>query len=996
MNPFRSLKKNQVVSRWVDRTPVTPMEIIVDGYQANENPFASYRGFGCVSANNSSRLLLDYKAEHPGAYEEIMRLLFEKNYGAGLSHIKIELGADINSSSGTEPCVKRTSDEKTDVTRGAGFQFAADAKKINPDITIDMLRWGQPGWVTRAFAISQETGLEARYRWYKDTIEAAYEVYGLKFDFISVDQNETNIPDESWILYFRYRLDNEKNQLYDYSKIRFIASDEVGSIQIADQMVNNVSLRNAVSVIGLHYTTTGNAYTGLLNESYGTEIWCSEGSAPCNVPELTVQEDNSGLIGTSAAIDIANRIINSYYCGKMVMYEFQPAVAAYYDGAFYHPKQLIRAWEPWSGNYVLDIGFWLAMHFSRFAQPKWMFVNGACYGDGEEKNHSISNTHNNFMTLTSQDRQNFSMFFTNEDDKPRYYSVVVKNMSFQPSKLSVVVTRGPKDNQPYDANWFQKERRELHVVRGKEEPTFEIKVPPRSIMTVTTLDTSWVNGVNTFPEIQPPKPHRLTLPYTDNFAYTPDACTVRGSTPRYMTDQGGAFEVTTDETGGSVVVQQITPSILPTNWNGRGTPNPITCFGDDRWHHYIMSAEVRLSSREKSNYAGIGIRYNSSSTCKYSSLCGYTGQLYGDRSWKLMDMEQVAAEGTLPDLDVTDWQELKLMIIGASVFFFISGIFLTKYTPNTIVNSGRVSLCSAYARNMFRNIQINPSEIGLPYVRRIDCLGDGIGYDETWVAHTDESYTFYNRTSMEAKPGSVFSCDFDGAGIAILGTAKNAEFTILVDGHTFFDKHFVQNCLPRQACVLIDSLALGRHNLRFELVSGEFLLDALEIPESLPNVPDTLRFTEQQRAEYAKFCQASPAPKSNHHTGDDLMDAEAILYHMEHPFEVPPVKPDPKIQVEEIVPEQPEQPEEKTEIPPVTTIEDGSESTATETKEPSESTENEKLAETPEPKQEKIPEPPVESVESDTPEDDFLDADSLLDQAEHLNDPSTPSDTFLV
>ena len=39
-----------------------------------------------------------------------------------------------------------------------------------------------------------------------------------------------------------------------------------------------------------------------------------------------------------------------------------------YDGACYAPKQLIRAWEPWSGHFVLDIGFWLAMHFSRFAR----------------------------------------------------------------------------------------------------------------------------------------------------------------------------------------------------------------------------------------------------------------------------------------------------------------------------------------------------------------------------------------------------------------------------------------------------------------------------------------------------------------------------------------------------------------------------------------------------------------------------------------------------
>ena len=253
--------------------------------------------------------MLDYKVEHPHAYEEIMRLLFQKDYGAGLTHIKLELGADINSSSGTEPCTKRSLNEPADVTRGAGFQFAADAKAINPDITVDFLRWGEPKWVTDAFAISQEHGLNARYRWYKETLDAAYAVYGLKFDYISADQNETDTPDEAWILYLRYRLDNEKNAPYDYSKIKIIASDEVGTRNIAEQMVDNSQLRNAVDVIGLHYTTFGDSYTNLLNEAYGKEIWYSEGIAPCNVPELTVQADESGLVGKNGPIDVANRII---------------------------------------------------------------------------------------------------------------------------------------------------------------------------------------------------------------------------------------------------------------------------------------------------------------------------------------------------------------------------------------------------------------------------------------------------------------------------------------------------------------------------------------------------------------------------------------------------------------------------------------------------------------------------------------------------------------
>lgn len=94
----------------------------------------------------------------------------------------------------------------------------------------------------------------------------------------------------------RYRLDHEVRTPYDYRKIKLVASDEVGTRNIAAQMVENASLRNAIDVIGLHYTTFGDSYTNLLNEAYGKEIWYSEGSAPCNLSELTVQADQSGLV----------------------------------------------------------------------------------------------------------------------------------------------------------------------------------------------------------------------------------------------------------------------------------------------------------------------------------------------------------------------------------------------------------------------------------------------------------------------------------------------------------------------------------------------------------------------------------------------------------------------------------------------------------------------------------------------------------------------------
>lgn len=129
--------------------------------QQTWNEGTVYRGLGVITGNNSSPPAHGLQSQNPKAYWEIMNLLFKPDYGAGLTHVKIEFGTDVNSSSGTEPSIMRSEDEEADVTRGAGFMFAADALSINPDISVDLLRWGEPKWVTDAFSVSQENGFKA-------------------------------------------------------------------------------------------------------------------------------------------------------------------------------------------------------------------------------------------------------------------------------------------------------------------------------------------------------------------------------------------------------------------------------------------------------------------------------------------------------------------------------------------------------------------------------------------------------------------------------------------------------------------------------------------------------------------------------------------------------------------------------------------------------------------------------------------------------------------
>ncbi len=844
---------------------IKPSEIIVDGNTVNENPAAAFRGLGCVTGNGSSRLLMDYKENFPEVYEEILRQLFAPGYGAGLTHIKVEFGADINSSSGTEPCVKRTADEVPDVTRGAGFMLAADAKRINPEVTADLLRWGEPHWVTAAFEESKEAGYAARYRWFYETLVAAYITYGLTFDYISPDANETDHADVEWLIYFADALRNQENPPYDFSAIRLVASDEVGSRTIAQEMLGNERLRNAVDVIGLHYTTFGDDNTQLLHDVYGKEIWYSEGIAPCNVPELACRVDGCGMSGANGPIDTANRIINSYVHGRMVMYEFQPAVASYYDGSCYTPKQLMTANTPWSGHYSRDIGFWIASHFTRFAKKGWQYVESACYGDGDE-NHAIWNTTHNFITLVSPDRTQMTMHISNDSDVPRSYLVIVNHLPYLPRYLHLIETAGCHDPLTIDRNWFRVTDR-IHASAVKGDMAFPVVVKPHSLLTITTMDVSTVHGRSVpYPEI--PQDKRLELPYTELFSYEDAFLKNRGGAPLYTTDQGGAFEIVKTENG-NVLRQMITLDALPTNWRHRGTPDPLTCFGDDKWSNYQGKIKFRFAAESGDNYAAMGIRYNSAVTCEQSSACGLMLRLYADGRWEFYYMDDVLELGKLAHFNTEGTHELQIMAIGSLVMAFADGLSVAELNTehHPMVRAGRMCIQSAYYQNEFLEISAEPVPVIIPrYCWRLDCLAPQMRYLEKakngWMLNAMASYRYFNRTCAVGDAGAEMEIRFFGSGLYLIGRAEHAVVDLYMDGKLYAEKVTVQNTHFRESFYTIESLNEGWHTVKVVVAEGTLEFDAAEIPTNSPHPAYTPpKPASKPKAEIAEIRPANPPSK---------------------------------------------------------------------------------------------------------------------------------------
>src|SRR5260370_25908053 len=117
----------------------TDTTIVVDGAARGK----IFEGIGALSAGASSRLLYDYKEPYRS---QILDYLFKPGYGAALQHLKVEIGADVNSTDGSEPSTMR-SREDHDYTRGYEWWLMEEARKRNPHIILDVLPRGPPDWV---------------------------------------------------------------------------------------------------------------------------------------------------------------------------------------------------------------------------------------------------------------------------------------------------------------------------------------------------------------------------------------------------------------------------------------------------------------------------------------------------------------------------------------------------------------------------------------------------------------------------------------------------------------------------------------------------------------------------------------------------------------------------------------------------------------------------------------------------------------------------------
>src|SRR6187431_794966 len=713
----------------------------------------TFKGFGVLSANGTSELLMDYKSEHPEAYAQLLQILFGGDRPI-MTHVKVEMGNDRNNSTGPDPATMRLASEAANVKRSPGFQLAADAKQLNPNLKVSILRWNAPGWANTNDKV---------YTWFKNTILAAYRGYGYMVDYVNPGLNE-RAADLAWTKQYASRLkadttgfDNAAEQGL-YQKIGVVISDEADLGSFGGTASSDATLRDAIAVAGYHYNTDDDSGGNFkkLAEQFDEEVWNSEAQATFgnssfrpsnNTKDPTVA--GTGIGGIGGPLEMGNTIIKGFVNSRRSHFVYQPAIGSFYEGGQYSFKELLSARDPWSGWIHYDAGLQILRHFSWFAKTGWENQSNTSgiwrvvpqsSANGATGTNPVNGRNGtpSYLTLAAPDKRNFSTVFVNDSESVKTYQLRTTNMAFDGNpSLELWETSAAAPGKAFNTNHMRYRCSAAVASNG-----YAITVKPFSILTATTT----VNVNNAAYNVPLPvegarsvldtnadgsaQSTSDTILYADDFDYTKKTVAVIGAggqimgtesyvssrggsqsvMPRFLCDRNGAFEAFLPSGSSNYVLRQQLdqPSMgLGGTWNDGA---PITAVGDNRWLNYKASVDVSFensSTQSGNNYAAIGVRQQGGANSHTIGGTPYMLKFQFDGSWQLyVDGTSVASGNvvtgtggvTIADFKAAydAWHNIALQGVDNKITASLDGVLLTTYTDAKARLAGRVDLASGH------------------------------------------------------------------------------------------------------------------------------------------------------------------------------------------------------------------------------------------------------------------------------------------------------------
>jgi hypothetical protein len=724
----------------------------------------TFKGFGVLTANGTSELLMDYKSEHPEQYLQLLEILFGGTRPI-MTQVKIEMGNDRNNSTGPDAATMRLANEAANVLRDPSFQLAADAKRLNPSLRVGILRWNAPAWVNSNDNV---------YTWFKATILASYRTYGYMVDYVNPGVNEST-PDLAWTKQYVDRVKTDTSGFAStteqalYNAIQVVISDEAGIGSFGGAMVNDTALQSAVSVAAYHYNTddddAGDFKT--IAEQLDREVWNSEAQATFGNTAFRPNNNDrdpsvagTGIGGINGPLEMGNTIIKGFVDSRRTHFVYQPAIGSFYEGEQYSFKELLSARDPWSGWIHYDAGIDVLRHFAWFAKIGWENQDDTAgiwravpqaSATGATGTNPVNGRNGtpSYLTLASPDKRDFSTILMNDSEQSKTYEIALVNMAFTSNpSLEIWETRAADAGEAFDANYLKY----VCSLSPSADGVYTITVKPFSVMTLTTL-TNTQNAEFSHP--LPVEGARAVLDtdatgsspnssdkilYADDFDYSAKVVPILGDggaitgagsyvdsrggpqsvIPRYLCDRNGAFEAYLPSGSSNYVLRQQLDQMvmgLGGTWN---SGDPITGVGDNRWLDYKASVDVSFensSTQSGNNYAALGARQQGGASSFNMSGTPYFLKFSFDGTWQLLVDGTAVSTGNVVggsggvtiagfDASYSAWHNLALEVVGSKVTALLDGTMLATYTDTSLRLSGRVDLASGYYYTRFDNLKV--------------------------------------------------------------------------------------------------------------------------------------------------------------------------------------------------------------------------------------------------------------------------------------------------
>lgn len=618
-----------------------------------------FEGLGAVSAGASSRLLIDYPEPQRS---QILDYLFKPGYGASLQHLKVEIGADVNSTDGSEPSAMRSRDDKN-FHRGYEWWLMQEARKRNPKIILDTLPWGAPAWIDNGHLYSKDMA-----EYVAAFLEGGKKEYNLDIAYTGV-WNETP-----------YNADYVKT-LHSvlraaHLNTKIVCCDEYpgegdGQWQIAKAMRQDAELRNSVDVLSVHYPWIYNQVTTTEDaRASGKPLWSSEDQPNSGGGPIVSRNWNEG--GRLLA-----KLYNlNYLQGGFTKTEIWSPVTSYFDILAAPGSGLMRANTPWSGHYDVESAIWVTAHTTQFAQPGWRY-------DDASSGYLVHG--GSYVTLLSPDRQHWSTVIESIDAR------TPQRVRFQvPVAVGDVVHLWQTD-----AKHTFDEVATLHETRGEVSFTLD----PDAIYTVTNT-TGQGRGT-----AEPPPASAFPVPWKDDFETGND-----GAARPFLADQDGAFEKhACRDRAGSCLEQVITHPPIP--WGP--LPDPFTLTGDMNHADYRVAVDVQVPAGGQATVFGRIDSANVFSDQKTPYPSGYGVIFKSSGRWELIATSyhhpQIAlGSGEVAQTEPGQWHHIELAFHGSEIRLTIDGHSLLS-THDSTHTRGLFAVGCNWTRVQFDNLEVTPA-----------------------------------------------------------------------------------------------------------------------------------------------------------------------------------------------------------------------------------------------------------------------------------------------